>query len=64
MSLRLFHRFFIGLCLILLAFTAYWAQGYNPAGLVTPWLTYASIAGAAAALAYLYWHLKTIRLPQ
>jgi|CXWL01.1.fsa_nt_gi hypothetical protein len=64
MSLRLFHRFFIGLCLILLSFTAYWANGSNPAGLVTPWLLYASIAGSAATLGYLYWHLKTIQLPQ
>lgn len=64
MSLRLFHRFFIGLCLILLAFVTYWAGGHNPVGLVTPWLAYAGMAGTAATLGYLYWHLKTIQLPQ
>ena len=63
MSLRLFHRFFIALSLGLLAFLVYWASGNNPAGLATPWLANASMAGAAAMLGYLYWHLKTIRLP-
>ncbi len=63
MSLKAFHRFFIALSLALLAFLVYWADGNNPAGLVTPWLAYASMVGAAATLGYLYWHLKTIRLP-
>jgi len=36
MSLKSFHRVFIVLCLALLAFTAYWASGRNPVGLVTP----------------------------
>ena len=48
MSLKSFHRVFIVLCLSLTAFTAYWASGQNPVGLVTPWLVYASAAGAAA----------------
>ena len=64
MSLRLFHRFFIGLCLIMFAFTAYWASGHNPVGLVTPWLLYASIASMAMTLGYLTWHLRTVHLPQ
>lgn len=64
MSLRLFHRFFIGLCLLLLAFTALWASGRNPAGAVTPWLIWASAAAAAATGAYLVWHLKAVRLPR
>ena len=64
MSLRALHRFFIGLCLALLAFTAYWASGRNSAGLVTPWLVYASVAGAAATLGYLAWHLRAVRLPR
>ena len=63
MSLRAFHRFFIVLCLALFAFTGFWASGRNPSGLVTPWLAYASAAGAASALAYLVWHVRSVRLP-
>ncbi len=63
MSLKHFHRVFIVLCLALLAFTAYWASGRNPVGLVTPWLVWASAAGAAATFGYLYWHVRTVRLP-
>ena len=63
MSLKTFHRFFIVLCLALLAFTAYWASGRNPVGLVTPWLIWTSLAGAAATLSYFVWHVRTVRLP-
>jgi len=63
MSLRLFHRVFIVLCLALCAFTAYWASGGNAAALVTPWLVYAGAAGAAATIGYLIWHIRSVRLP-
>ena len=63
MSLKTFHRVFIVLSLALLVFTAYWASGRNPAGLVTPWLINASAAGLLATFAYLVWHVRTVRLP-
>ena len=63
MSLRAFHRFFIVLCLALFAFTGYWASGRNPSALVTPWLLYFSWAGLAATCGYLFWHVRTVRLP-
>lgn len=63
MSLKSFHRVFIVLSLALLAFTTYWASGRNPAGLVTPWLIYASVAGLAATFGYLVWHVRSVRLP-
>ncbi|MBI4060009.1 MAG: hypothetical protein HY403_01120 [Elusimicrobia bacterium] len=63
MSLRAFHRFFIVLCLALFALTGWWASGRNPTGLVTPWLLYGSAAGAAAAVGYLFWHVRSVRLP-
>ena len=63
MSLRAFHRFFIVLCLVLFVFTGWWASGRNPSALVTPWLLYGSAAGAAATIAYFYWHVRTVRLP-
>ena len=63
MSLKYFHRVFIVLCLALLTFTAYWASGRNPVGLVTPWLIYASVAGLFATFGYLFWHVRTVRLP-
>lgn len=64
MSLRAFHRFFIVLCLALFAFTGYWASGGNPTALVTPWLMYASAAGAFAVLGYFFWHLRSSKLPK
>ena len=64
MSLRLMHRFFIGLCLVLFAFTTYWSCGRNPLGLVTPWLIYASVAASLMTLGYLIWHLRTAHLPR
>ncbi|MBI3289053.1 MAG: hypothetical protein HYZ74_06010 [Elusimicrobia bacterium] len=64
MSLKHFHRFFLVLCLALFAFLSLWAFGRNPAGLVTPWLAGASLTGAAATAAYLFWHLRTVRLPE
>jgi hypothetical protein len=63
MSLRAFHRFFIVLCLALFAFLAYWASGRNPSALVTPWLQRAAWAGLAATGGYLFWHVRTVRLP-
>lgn len=63
MSLRAFHRFFIVLCLALFAFTGYWASGGNATALVTPWLLYGSCVGVAAALGYLFWHVRAVRLP-
>ncbi len=63
MSLKIFHRFFIVLCLALFAFTGYWSSGGNQTALVTPWLAWGSAAGAAAVLAYLAWHIRTVRLP-
>jgi hypothetical protein len=63
MSLRAFHRFFIALCLILCTFTGYWASGGNPTAMVTPWLLYGSAAGAAATIAYLFWHIRSVKLP-
>jgi hypothetical protein len=63
MSLRLFHRVFIVLCLALCAVTGYWASGGNAAALITPWLLYASVAGAAATIAYFIWHVRAVKLP-
>ncbi|UPT75840.1 MAG: hypothetical protein M0D55_09295 [Elusimicrobiota bacterium] len=63
MSLKAFHRFFIALSLGLFAFMAYWASGRNASGLVTPWLVWASAAGLAASVGYLYWHVRSVRLP-
>lgn len=63
MSLKTFHRFFIVLCLALFAFTGYWASGGNQTALVTPWLRLASLAGLAGTLGYLYWHVRSVRLP-
>ncbi|PIR18686.1 MAG: hypothetical protein COV48_06160 [Elusimicrobia bacterium CG11_big_fil_rev_8_21_14_0_20_64_6] len=63
MSLRSFHRFFIVLCLILFAFTGYWASGGNSTALRTPWLLYASLVGAAVTTAYFIWHIRKVRLP-
>lgn len=63
MSLRAFHRFFIALCLVLYAFTGYWASGGNPTAMVTPWLLYGSAAGAAATSGYLFWHIRSVKLP-
>ncbi|MEK7232356.1 MAG: hypothetical protein AAB268_00960 [Elusimicrobiota bacterium] len=64
MSLQAFHRFFIVLCLALFAFTGYWASGGNPTAVVTPWLMYVSVAGACAVLCYLFWHIRSARLPK
>lgn len=63
MSLKAFHRFFIAVCLLLCAFTAYWASGGNPTAMVTPWLLWASGAGALAMAGYLVWHVRKVRLP-
>jgi len=63
MSLRLFHRFFLVLCLALFAVTGYWASGGNATALVTPWLLYGSVAGAAAVIGYFVWHVRSVRLP-
>jgi hypothetical protein len=63
MSLRSFHRFFVVLCLFLFAFTGYWAAGGNAATLKTPWLLFASVAGAAASVGYFIWHVRSVRLP-
>lgn len=63
MSLRLFHRFFIVLCLALFGFTGYWSSGGNATAMVTPWLQLGSLAGAAGALGYLVWHVRSVRLP-
>lgn len=63
MSLRSFHRFFIALCLGLFAFTGLWASGRNASALVMPWLQYASLAGLAATFGYLFWHVRSVRLP-
>ena len=63
MSLKVFHRFFIALCLALFAFTGYWASGGNASAQVTPWLVYGSAAGAAAVIGYLFWHVRSVRLP-
>ncbi|MEQ1919473.1 MAG: hypothetical protein ABL955_09750 [Elusimicrobiota bacterium] len=63
MSLRAFHRFFLVLCLALFAFTGYWASGGNPTAMVTPWLRYGSLLGAAATIGYFVWHVRTVRLP-
>lgn len=63
MSLKAFHRFFIVVCLLLCGFLAYWASGGNPTAQVTPWLLYASAAGACAMTAYLVWHVRKVRLP-
>ena len=63
MSLKTFHRFFVVLCLFLFAFTGYWASGGNASAQVTPWLIYASAAGAAAAIGYFVWHVRSVRLP-
>ncbi len=63
MSLRVFHRFFIVLCLALFAFLGYWASGGNAMALVTPWLLYGSVLGAAATIAYFIWHVRAVRLP-
>lgn len=63
MSLKAFHRFFIVVCLILFAFTGYWASGGNPTAMVTPWLMWASGAGVCAMAGYLAWHVRHVRLP-
>jgi hypothetical protein len=63
MSLKIFHRFFVVLCLFLFAFTGYWASGGNATALVTPWLVWASAAGAAAVTGYFVWHVRKVRLP-
>lgn len=63
MSLKIFHRFFVVLCLFLFAFTGYWAAGGNATALVTPWLVWSSAAGAAAVCGYLAWHVRKVRLP-
>lgn len=63
MSLRMFHRFFIVVCLALFAFTGYWASGGNATALVTPWLRWCSLLGAAGTVGYLVWHVRTVRLP-
>jgi len=64
MSLRVFHRFFIVLCLVLCAFTGYWASGGNPTAMVTPWLLYGSAVGAVATIAYFFWHIRSVKLPK
>lgn len=63
MSLKIFHRFFLALCLALFAFTGYWASGGNQSAQVTPWLIWGSILGAASVLGYLAWHIRKVRLP-
>lgn len=63
MSLKIFHRFFIVLCLALFGFTGYWASGGNATAMTTPWLQFASAAGVAVAIAYLFWHVRAVRLP-
>ena len=63
MSLRTFHGVFIGLCLTLLAFTGFWASGWNPQGIRAPWLVGVSLAGAAIMAPYLRWYLRSLRLP-
>lgn len=63
MSLKAFHRFFVVICALLFAFTGYWASGGNPTAMVTPWLIFASAAGACAMISYLVWHVRSVRLP-
>lgn len=63
MSLKAFHRFFIAACMAFFAFAAYWASGRNPAGLATPWLFWAGLAGAAGSVGYLVWHVRAVKLP-
>lgn len=63
MSLKIFHRFFIVLCLALFVFLGYWSSGGNATAMTTPWLQFASAAGIAGAIGYMYWHIRTVRLP-
>lgn len=58
MSLRAFHLFFIAAAFLCLAFAARWASGGNPAGLVTPWLRAASLAGMLLLAAYFAWRVR------
>lgn len=55
MSLKHFHLFFLLAALSVLAVTGAWAAGFNAAGLVTPWLLKASVAGALLTLPYAAW---------
>ncbi|MFI5362425.1 MAG: hypothetical protein ACHQ49_10680 [Elusimicrobiota bacterium] len=61
MSLKHFHRFFIVVSFICMAFTARWASGRNPAMLATPWLMYVAGAGMALLAPYFVWTLKKLR---
>ncbi|MDO8756921.1 MAG: hypothetical protein Q7J64_02820 [Elusimicrobiota bacterium] len=63
MSLRIFHRFFLLLCLTLFAFLGYWASGGNATAMTTPWLQLGSVAGAAGVIGYFVWHVRAVRLP-
>jgi len=63
MSLKIFHRFFLVLCLALFAFLGYWASGGNATAMTTPWLQAGSAAGILSVVGYLYWHVRTVRLP-
>lgn len=63
MSLRIFHRFFLLLCLALFGFTGYWASGHNASAQVTPWLQLGSLAGIAGTVGYFVWHVRSVRLP-
>jgi len=63
MSLKTFHRVFIAVCLALFAFLGVWASGRNPSELVTPWLQAASLGGLFVTAAYLFWHVRSVRLP-
>ena len=55
MSLKHFHFFFLASVLAMLAVTGAWAAGYNVAGLQTPWLLKASLAGALLTTPYIAW---------
>lgn len=63
MSLKIFHRFFIVLCLALFAFTGYWSMGGNQSAQVTPWLAWGSAFGMMSVIGYFVWHVRSVRLP-
>ena len=60
MSLKNFHRFFIVIAFLSLAFLAYWATGHNQALLKTPWALYVSAAGMLLLAPYFIWTVKKL----
>ena len=55
MSLKHFHLFFLFAVLVMLGVTGAWAAGFNVAGLQTPWLLKASLAGGLLTVPYAVW---------